>query len=203
MRTPAQIAGHPIHPMLVTIPIGLWLFSLVCDLIARGAAAPETWQAAAMYSMVGGILGALAAAVFGLVDLLSLPAGPKSTALKHMSLNLVIVVLYLINAWTRHSGAASPAMSLGLSIVSILLLLVSGWLGGKMVFEEGVAVHAEGAGAAASGNWRADTSRGWTGTGAMRGERAMAADSVGPARESTLAREERAAANQQPRDLEG
>ena len=107
MRTPAQITGHPIHPMLVTLPIGLWIFSLVCDFVARAAAAPQTWQAAAMYSMVGGILGALAAAVFGLTDLLSLPAGPKSTAVKHMGLNLVIVVLYLVNAWTRRSGAAS------------------------------------------------------------------------------------------------
>ena len=35
MRTPAQLAGHPIHPMLVTLPIGMWVFSLVADLIAR------------------------------------------------------------------------------------------------------------------------------------------------------------------------
>lgn len=34
MRTPANVARHPIHPMLVPIPIGLWIFSLVCDLIA-------------------------------------------------------------------------------------------------------------------------------------------------------------------------
>lgn len=198
MRTPAQIAGHPIHPMLVTIPIGLWIFSLVCDFIARGAAAPETWQAAAMYSMVGGILGALAAAVFGLTDLLSLPSGPKATAVKHMSLNLVIIVLYLINAWTRHSGAASPAMSLALSIIAILLLLVSGWLGGKMVYVEGVAVHTEDAGAAASNTWRAESKSGWTGTGALRPDRAMAADSTGPTRDSTLLREERAAAHHEP-----
>jgi uncharacterized membrane protein len=200
MRTPAQIAGHPIHPMLVTIPIGLWIFSLVCDFIARGVAAPETWQAASMYAMVGGILGALAAAVFGLTDLLSLPAGPKSTAVKHMSLNLVIVVLYIINAWTRHSGAASAGMSLGLSIISILLLLVSGWLGGKMVFEEGVAVHAEGAGAAASGTWRADN-RAWTGTGTARGERAMASDSTAPTRDPLMPREERPAAKPEPGDI--
>lgn len=207
MRTPAQIAGHPIHPMLVTIPIGLWLFSLVCDLIARGSAAPETWQAAAMYSMVGGIIGALVAAVFGLTDLLSLPAGPKSTALKHGGLNAVIVILYIINAWTRHRGTAGPVMALSLSVIGILLLLVSGWLGGKMVYEEGVAVHADNAGPAASGTWRAETDRGWTGTGAVRPERAMAADSEGPTRdtgvshEERVAREERAAANREPDDI--
>ncbi len=38
MRTPASIGGHPIHPMLVVFPIGLWIFSLVCDLIGLGVA---------------------------------------------------------------------------------------------------------------------------------------------------------------------
>jgi uncharacterized membrane protein len=133
MRTPAQIAGHPIHPMLVTIPIGLWIFSLVCDFIAMGSANPETWQATAFYAMVGGILGALAAALPGLVDLLSLrDAAIRKTALTHMGLNLAIVALYAVNAWTRYQNLVSDATSLGLSVVAIAMLLVSGWLGGKM-----------------------------------------------------------------------
>ena len=36
MRTPASINGHPVHPMLVTIPIGLWIFSLAADVIYFG-----------------------------------------------------------------------------------------------------------------------------------------------------------------------
>jgi hypothetical protein len=91
-------------------------------------------------------------------------------------------------------------MSLGLSIVAILLLLVSGWLGGKMVYEEGVAVHAEGAGAAASGTWRADGNRAWSGSGTLRGDRAMASDSTAPMREPTLPRDERPAAHPEPGD---
>lgn len=143
MRTPAQIAGHPIHPMLVTLPIGMWVFSLVADFIALRSGAADTWHAAALYTMVGGIIGALAAAVFGLVDLLSLRDPPiKSTAIKHMSINLVVVVLYLVNAWTRYHASVSPNVSLWLSAIAIALLLVSGWLGGKMVYEAGVAVHA-------------------------------------------------------------
>src|SRR3569623_2199413 len=94
MRTPAQIAGHPIHPMLVSIPIGLWVFSLAADIIAPRSASPDTWPAAALYTMVGGIIGALCAAVPGLIDLLSLKDHAiKSTAIKHMRLTLTIVVL--------------------------------------------------------------------------------------------------------------
>jgi uncharacterized membrane protein len=95
----------------------------------------------AYYTMIGGILGALAAAVPGLVDLLSLPAGPvKKTALTHMGINLTVVALYVCNAWLRHGNPQDLKVPFILSIVGVGLLLVSGWLGGKMVFEAGVGV---------------------------------------------------------------
>jgi uncharacterized membrane protein len=140
MRTPAAIARHPIHPMLVPIPIGLWIFSLVCDLIHAGGSTNPAWTTVAFYCMGGGIVGALAAAVPGLIDLVSLPAGPRSTALKHMAINLVVVALYAINFWQRLEAPGSPGKLVWLSLISVGLLAVSGWLGGKMVFEHGIAV---------------------------------------------------------------
>ena len=188
MRTPAQIAGHPIHPMLVTIPIGLWVFSLVCDLIARNSAQPETWSTVALYTMVGGIVGALLAALPGLVDLLSLrDRAIRKTALTHMGINLTVVALYAINAWMRANGSASAGMALGLSVLAIALLLVSGWLGGKMVYEAGVAVHTENEPAATSPDaWRANRAPTGRATGGMprMGERAMANDSDSVSRET-------------------
>ena len=136
MRTPASIAGHPIHPMLVPLPFGMWVLSLACDIIAAYAADPTNWKIVALYAMVGGIIGALLAAIFGLVDLLSLPAAIRRTALAHMGINLTVVVLFVIDAWLRVSGS-DPVW---LSVIAILLLLVSGWLGGKMVYRLGVAV---------------------------------------------------------------
>ncbi len=199
MRTPAQIAGHPIHPMLVTIPIGLWLFSLVADLIAMRSGSPETWAAAALYTMVGGIIGALAAALPGFIDLLSLGDNPvKKTAVMHMSINLTIVVLYAVNAWTRYHASVSPTVSLALSVIAIAMLLVSGWLGGKMVYEAGVAVHTEDAGMVRSGEWAGyGTARSQsfgTGAAARRGEHAFAKDSTPPSRDMGLSREDRASA---------
>ena len=143
MRTPASIAGHPIHPMLVPLAIGGFVLSFIFDLVCYWKGAHPPWTIVAYWTMVGGILGALAAAVFGLVDLLSLPAGPaKSTGFAHMGINLTIVVLYVINAWMRTGSADNAPSSLCvlLSLVAILLLLVSGWLGGKLVYIYGVAV---------------------------------------------------------------
>src|SRR3954469_9672948 len=101
MQTPASIARHPIHPMLVPIPIGLWIFSFVCDLVYRFGGAAEPGTTFGIYSMGGGIHGALVAAVPRLVAPLSLPECPRSTAIKHMALNLSIVVLYIINVVMR------------------------------------------------------------------------------------------------------
>ena len=150
MRTPANIARHPIHPMLVPIPIGLWVFSFACDLIYAFGSHNAVWKTVALYTMVGGIIGALLAAVPGLIDLLSLPPAPRKTAIIHMSVNLTVVALYAINIWLRvnspDAGAAATT-PVWLSAVSIGLLLISGWLGGKLVYEGGVAVDTESLGA--------------------------------------------------------
>ncbi|HEY2337783.1 MAG TPA: DUF2231 domain-containing protein [Burkholderiales bacterium] len=142
MRTPASIAGHPIHPMLVPLAIGLWVFSFACDLIHMRAGADAVWATVALYTMGGGIVGALLAAVPGLIDLLSLPEGPRKTAIAHMSINLVVVALYVVNFWLRMRAPENPGGLVWLSLVAIALLVVSGWLGGKMVYEYGVAVSA-------------------------------------------------------------
>jgi uncharacterized membrane protein len=142
MRTPASIAGHPIHPMLVPIPIGLWIFSLVCDLVYAGGSNNPAWATVALYTMGGGIVGALLAAVPGLIDLVSLPPGPRRTALAHMVINLTVVALYAVNFWLRKDAPESPGGLIWLSVLAIGLLVISGWLGGKMVYELGVAVDA-------------------------------------------------------------
>jgi len=140
MRTPASIAGHPIHPMLVAIPIGLWIFSLVCDLVHTSGSSNPAWPTVAIYTMGGGIVGALLAAVPGLIDLLSLPPGPRKTAIAHMSINLTVVVLYIINFWMRLNAPDKGGSVVWLSVIAIALLVVSGWLGGKLVYVHGVAV---------------------------------------------------------------
>ena len=73
--------------------------------------------------------------------MLSLPAGPRKTALTHMAINLTVVALYVINFWMRMQTPGSPGKLVWLSLISVGLLAISGWLGGKMVFEHGIAVN--------------------------------------------------------------
>ena len=147
MRTPASVFKHPIHPMLIVFPIGLWIFSLACDLIRAAGAAGDAWSTVAFFSMVGGFIGALCAAIPGFIDLLFYKGGAapvKKIALTHMTINLAVVVLYAINIWLRASEVAGMPAGLSapvvLSIVGVALLFVSGWLGGQMVHVYGVGV---------------------------------------------------------------
>ncbi len=141
MRTPATIAKHPLHPMLIVFPVGLWIFSLVCDIAVLAGAASPGWQTAALYTMVGGLVGALAAAVPGLIDLLSLHvARVRRIAITHMALNLVAVALYAVNIWLRLQATADMRVPVLLSVVAVIILAVSGWLGGEMVHVHGVGV---------------------------------------------------------------
>lgn len=142
MKTKASVAGHPIHPMLVPLPIGLWIFSLVCDLVYLFKGTVE-WSTVALYSLAGGIVGALLAAVPGLIDLLAMKgARVKRIGLWHLGINLAVVALYLANLyWRLHAGtAAGPVL---LSVLAVLMLAVSGWLGGEMVYVHKVAVDEE------------------------------------------------------------
>lgn len=140
MRTPAQIARHPIHPMLVTIPIGLWLFAFVCDLFFVLGSGVSLWFTLSFWTIIGGIVGALAAAIPGLIDMLSLSGTPKKIAITHGAINVTVVLLYAINLGMRINGSEVAGLPLALSIIGITLLAVSGWLGGHMVYVHRVGV---------------------------------------------------------------
>jgi uncharacterized membrane protein len=168
MRTPATVAKHPLHPMLIVFPVGLWLFSLVCDIAVLAGAASPGWQTTAFYTMAGGFVGALAAAVPGLIDLLSLHvARVRRIALTHMALNLIVVALYAVNLWLRMQDATDVRLPVLLSVVAVILLAISGWLGGEMVHVHRVGVEDGAAAPAAGGRDRVSAER-WSEGAARR-----------------------------------
>jgi len=142
MSSPASIHKHPIHPMLVVFPIGLWIFSLICDVIYHAGNQNLFWKGVAFYTMLGGVIGALLAAIPGFIDYLSLrERRTKKIATTHMVLNLVVVALFLFNLGIRYNaGIENEIFGVFLSIAGIVILAVSGWLGGSLVYVHGVAV---------------------------------------------------------------
>jgi len=138
MTTRVTIAGHPLHAMLVTIPIGLWVFSLISDIVFA-LTGDIRWDVTAYFTLGGGIVGALLAAVPGLLDFLGLHnAHERRVAVTHLSLNLAIVAVQAINFWMRGQTMTSGRIPMLMSVVAVAALVVSGWLGGQLVHVLGV-----------------------------------------------------------------
>jgi uncharacterized membrane protein len=132
MQGKATVAGHPIHPMLVTFPIGCFVAAVVSDLISIWAG-PVFWAAMSTWLLLFGIAGGLLAALFGFVDYLSAPMSveAKSIAAWHMTLNIAMIVIFGIACAIRfldHTSVAGYALT-GLGIV---VLAISGVLGGNV-----------------------------------------------------------------------
>ena|SRR5439155_14044750 len=141
MGSRASFMKHPIHPMLVPFPIALWIFSLISDIVYGLGWGGILWNEMAFYTMAGGIVGALAAAVPGLIDYLSMSDQQTSKIAKtHMIVNLTIVGIFIANLWLRTMFAPGAGFPVILSVSGVTLLGVSGWLGGELVYVHGVGV---------------------------------------------------------------
>lgn len=128
--------------MLVALPIGLWIFALACDVV-RAAGGPAHWATVATYCVAAGIVGALLAAVPGLIDYFSIDeAEMKRIATLHLVVNLAAVLIFAINLWLRFRLPVQSNLPLALSVLGILAIGFGGWLGGEMVYVKGMAVEA-------------------------------------------------------------
>jgi uncharacterized membrane protein len=146
MASPASLGGHPIHPMLIPFPIALWFFSLIADVIYlwRGNPVWKNWIA--FYTLLGGIIGGVLAAVPGLIDWLSLKEGAVvKLANWHARLNVTALLVFAASFYLRTTSGmnlvgVSYTTTVLLSALGVILITISGWLGGEMVFKHGVAV---------------------------------------------------------------
>ncbi len=149
MASPASINGHPVHPMIIPFPIALWVFSLVADVIFLWRGNPVWRDYIAFYALLGGIIGAAVAAVPGVIDWLSLKDREVvKIANWHARLNVIALLIFAASFYLRTTGGSelvsgSHTIPFGLSVLGVILISISGWLGGEMVFKHGVAVDAQ------------------------------------------------------------
>ncbi|MBV9555829.1 MAG: DUF2231 domain-containing protein [Pseudolabrys sp.] len=141
-KSTAQIAGHPVHPMLIPFPIAAFVATLLTDLALRSSG-NDFWYEMSLYLLGGGLIFAALAAVAGLIDVMGdQQIRNINDAWLHAGVNVVAVVLELINFFLRYGGGAASASGTGLwiSLVVVLLLLFSGWKGWEMVYKHHVGV---------------------------------------------------------------
>ena len=141
-RSTAQIAQHPLHPMLVPVPIVCFIGALLTDIMYY-LTAEIMWADFSAWLLVVGLIIGVLAAIAGLVDLLNSRAIRSLTpAWPHALGNIVVLVLAFFNALihTRDAWTSVVPTGLILSIITVLILPVTGWLGWAMVYRHGVGV---------------------------------------------------------------
>jgi len=142
LRSTARISGHPIHPVLVPFPIVCFVGALVTDIVYWRTAEMMWSDMSAWLLLIGLILGVLAA-IAGLIDFLSNRLiRAQAPAWPHMLGNLLVLLLALFNTMvhTRDAWTSVVPTGLILSVLTVLILPVTGWLGWSMVYRYGVGV---------------------------------------------------------------
>jgi len=142
MEANAKILGHPIHQMLIPLPLGVLAMSLFFDLIALFAGIANLHQAA-YYMIAAGIISGLLAAVFGLIDFLAIPRGTRAKRIgaMHGIGNVIVVAIFAVSWVLRRDDPAHPELvAIVLSAVAAGIATLTGWLGGELVDRLGVGV---------------------------------------------------------------
>jgi uncharacterized membrane protein len=139
----ANIAGHPMHPILITLPIGLFVGTLLFDIVFWQTGR-DAFATGALWLLGAGIVGAALAAVTGLIDFLGdRRVRDLGDAWQHAIGNVIMVLVQLFSFYERYRYGTSAVVPLGisLSLIAVLIMLFTGWKGGEMVFRHRVAVY--------------------------------------------------------------
>lgn len=142
MEARAKLFGHPIHQMLIVLPLGLLSGVVIFDVV-RLLAGGDQWAIVSYWLIPAGVVSGLIAAVFGLLDWSKIPAGTRAKAVgrRHAIGNVIVLVLFTASWLLRGDPATEPgALALGLSFGGGALSLLTGWWGGELVDRHGVGV---------------------------------------------------------------
>lgn len=143
MESRAKIFGHAVHPMLIVLPLGLFVAAIIFDILYL-VTGNEVLAAVSYYNIAGGIIGGLLAAIFGFRDYAAIPGGTraKRVGIMHGFGNLAVVVLFGFSWLLRNSapGYVPPALALVASFAAAGLSMITAWWGGELVERLGVGV---------------------------------------------------------------
>lgn len=137
-----KILGHSVHPIMIVFPLGLLSTAAIFDLVHLITGDP-VFYATAYWMIAAGLIGGAAAAVFGWLDWLTIPAGTRarSIGLIHGGINSGVIVLSLVNLIIRTTMNGVETMAAVLSWIGFVLAFAGGWFGGELVERLGIAVH--------------------------------------------------------------
>jgi uncharacterized membrane protein len=136
------IAGHPLHPLIVTFPIAFLTAAFATDL-GYWLTKDFFWARASFWLIGAGFAAGLIAALTGMLDFLKIDRVKKHSAgWIHMVGNVAALLLTLVNWWLRRDNVEGAVLPAGIiiSLVVASLLGVTGWYGAELIYRHKVAV---------------------------------------------------------------
>jgi len=141
-----NVGGHPLHTMLVGIPITLYLVTFGC-FVASALGAEAMWFRIGVYANLAGVIAVVLVSIPGFIDwAFGVPTGSpaKATGMWHMAFNLVALIPFAVNVFLqwgdRHSADPATTAAVVLTGVGVALTGVAGFLGGELVLKHHVGV---------------------------------------------------------------
>ena len=125
--------GHPLHPVLVAVPIGSWSAATYLDLLGG-----KRHRAAARRLVGLGNLAAAPTAITGANDWAFTQGAERRVGFAHAVLNDVALTLFVGSWWARRRGR--PVKGVALSLAGTGVMSAAGWLGGHLAYGLGVGV---------------------------------------------------------------
>ncbi|MDQ6740769.1 MAG: Rieske 2Fe-2S domain-containing protein [Actinomycetota bacterium] len=127
--------GHPLHPLMVQVPLGAWISAAVLDCLPGAEK-----QAAVLVGL--GLATAGPSALAGYVDFSELHEQHQRIGVIHSTANAAAVGLYSVSLFQRLTGKPGGGRMLG--FLGLGLVSAGGWLGGHLAFRQAAgANHAE------------------------------------------------------------
>jgi len=141
-RSTASIRSHPLHVMLVPVPIVCFLATLITDIV-YWQSTNMLWADMSAWLLTVGLIVSVFAVLAGLIDFLGDPRIRRlRAAWIHVLGNVAVLVLSIFNALVHTRDAYTSVVPTGLILSGLvaLILLVTGWNGWSMVYRHGVGV---------------------------------------------------------------
>jgi uncharacterized membrane protein len=138
----ARIGKHPIHPMLVTIPIVCFVGTMLTDVMYWESTKMQWADFSAWLVTIGVIVGWIAA-VAGLIDFFgNRVVRDQPPAWPHAIGNVIVLILATVNMFVHSRDAWTSVVPTGLalSVLTVAILLFTGWMGWSMVYRYRVGV---------------------------------------------------------------
>jgi uncharacterized membrane protein len=143
MEAKAKLLGHPIHQMVIVLPLGLLIAAWIADLLYYLSGAAVLAEVA-YWNTIGGILTGLFAAIFGFIDWIAIPLNTRAKRIGawHAGFNFGVLLLFAGSLMLKNAipGHLPNALSFTCATIALIMGGISGWLGGELVNRLGIGV---------------------------------------------------------------